>query len=212
MSAHDTLIAATPVNREHRSRLLQAMAVAAASKGLAVTTISDVVREAGVSKRTFYEHFSSKEACFLTLYRELAAAAVKTLGDALTPEKPWQAQVETALHAYFSHLAAGPGLMRALFVEIHHLGAEGLQVRREVMRQFAEFMLTVVNGGSNLGDGGGRKEPQILTQTMAMAAVGGINELVLEMIEQGQAASVDTLTPAAAEIVRVLAHADIADL
>ena len=33
-------------------------------------TIADVVRVARVSKRTFYEHFADKEACFLALYAE----------------------------------------------------------------------------------------------------------------------------------------------
>lgn len=198
------------VASEHRSRLLHAMAVLAASKGLAATTIADIVREAGVSKRTFYEHFSSKEACFLCLYQQLAAAALRTLRDALSPDRPWQSQIGMALNAYFSHLSGTPGLTKALFVEVHHLGPEGLAVRREVMRQFADFMLEVVNGRpASAAAGCG---PLILTPTMAMAAVGGINELVIEMIEQGRAASVDALTPAAAEMVRVLAHADIADL
>lgn len=199
---------------EHRARLLQAMAVRAADQGLANTTIADIVRQAGVSKRTFYEHFVSKEACFLELYRQVAVAALMTLKDALSPERPWQSQIETALQAYFAHLAAGPGLMRALFVEIHHLGPEGMAVRRAVMREFAGFVLSVVNGA--LGEGRDREEgknpPQVLTSTMALAAVGGINELVIDFIEQGRASEVEELTGAAAEMVRVLAHADIADL
>lgn len=209
MSAIESTVT-EPVAGEHRNRLLQAMAAMAASKGLAATTIADIVREAGVSKRTFYEHFSSKEACFLSLYRQLAAAALRTLRDALSGEKPWQSQIEMALHAYFTHLSSGPGLMKALFVEVHHLGPEGMAVRREVMRNFANFMLEVVNGSHPPETAG--KEPLVLTPTMAMAAVGGINELVIEMIEQGRAESVNALTPAAAEMVRVLAHADIVDL
>jgi hypothetical protein len=43
---------------------------------------------------------------------------------------------------------------------------------------------------------------------MAMAAVGGINELVLQAIEQGQAAELKKLTPCAGEIVRALTHTD----
>ena len=42
--------------------------------------------------------------------------------------------------------------------------------------------------------------------TMAMAAVGGINELVLMAIERGEAEQLTRLTPAASEIVRALAH------
>lgn len=190
------------------------MAVMAAGKGVATTTIADIVREAGVSKRTFYEHFRTKEDCFLQLYRQVSTASLQTLSGALVGNLPWQSQVETALQAYFSYLAQAPRLMKSLFVEVHHLGPEGMAVRREVMQKFADFMLSVVNGPAlpaSVGETGGLA-PRTLTRTMAMAAVGGINELVLELIEQGREAEVDSLTPAAAELVRVLAHAELAGL
>lgn len=191
------------LEHEHRTRLLQAMATVSAAKGLALTTIADIVREAGVSKRTFYEHFDSKEACFLALYRAASGSALRTLREALKPDRPWQTQIEHALQAYFEHLAAGAGLVRVLFVDIHHLGPEGLRARRDVMQQLADFMVTTVN----------RAEPgaaplRAMSPAMAMAAVGGINELVLQAIEQGQAAELKKLTPCAGEIVRALTHAD----
>lgn len=186
---------------EHRTRLLQAMGSSAADRGFAGTTIADIVREAGVSKRTFYEHFASKEACFLALYRGLSASALRTLSESVRPEKPWHHQIETALNAYFGHLSAGPRLLRTLFVEIHHLGDEGALVRREVMQHLADFLLQTVNSPS-----GGLVASPALSPTMAMAAVGGINELVLMAIERGEAEQLTRLTPAASEIVRALAH------
>ena len=48
------------IANEHRHRLLEGMAQAVAEKGYADTTIADIVREAGVSRRTFYEHFAGK--------------------------------------------------------------------------------------------------------------------------------------------------------
>jgi AcrR family transcriptional regulator len=186
---------------EHRTRLLQAMGSSAADRGFAATTIADIVREAGVSKRTFYEHFASKEACFLALYRAVSASALRTLSESVRPEKPWHHQIETALNAYFGHLSAGPRLLRTLFVEIHHLGGEGAAVRREVMQHLADFLLQTVNHPS-----GGAAASPALSPTMAMAAVGGINELVLMAIERGEAEQLTRLTPAASEIVRALAH------
>lgn len=186
---------------EHRTRLLQAMGSSAADRGFAATTIADIVREAGVSKRTFYEHFVSKEACFLALYRAVSASALRTLSESVRPEKPWHHQIETALNAYFGHLSAGPRLLRTLFVEIHHLGDEGAVVRREVVQHLADFLLQTVNSPS-----GGVAASPALSPTMAMAAVGGINELVLMAIERGEAEQLTCLTPAASEIVRALAH------
>jgi AcrR family transcriptional regulator len=199
----DTPTAPTDVQAipEHRVRLLQAMARCAAEHGFAATTIADIVREAGVSKRTFYEHFSSKEACFLTLYRSVSASALRTLSAAVDPRRPWQTQVESALGAYFAHLAAGPRLLRTLFVEIHHLGTEGAIVRREVMQQLATFMLQTVNRA--VPDGGGGR---VFTPVMAMAAVGGINELVLQAIERDEAEHLTELTGPASEVVRALAR------
>jgi hypothetical protein len=44
---------------------------------------------------------------------------------------------------------------------------------------------------------------------MALAAVGGINELVLEAIEKGEAEQLQALSSAASEVVRALTHAHL---
>src|SRR5438105_1831196 len=51
-----------------RSRLIDAMAQVVAERGYPATTVADVVERAGVSRRTFYEQFADKEACFLAAY------------------------------------------------------------------------------------------------------------------------------------------------
>lgn len=198
MKPKTTRHAEAPPN-EHRARLLQAMASVAAAQGLAATSIAAVVAEAGVSKRTFYEHFADKDACFLALYRAASASALRTLRESVQAERPWQDQVEHALGAYLAHLAAGPQLIRMLFVEIHHLGSAGATVRREVMQHLADYMLETINA-----------DAAALTPTMAMAAVGGIHELVLQAIERGEAAQLERLTASASAVVRLLAGVPIA--
>ncbi|MGE0098369.1 MAG: TetR/AcrR family transcriptional regulator [Hydrogenophaga sp.] len=186
----------SPTHSDHQGRLLQAMANVAASQGLAAASIAAVVAEAGVSKRTFYEHFSGKDDCFLALYRAASGSALRTLREAVDPTQPWQHQVERALGAYLAHLAAGPELVRMLFVEIHHLGSAGAEVRREVMQALADFMLETI------------RDRSAFSPDMAMAAVGGIHELVLQAIERGEAAQLEGLTPGASKVVRLLAGAD----
>lgn len=190
---------------EHRVRLLQAMAKVATAKGLAATTIADIVCEAGVSKRTFYEHFVSKEVCFLDLYRAASASALKTLREAVQPDRPWPSQLEHALSAYLGHLARGTGLIRTLFVEIHHLGVAGLAVRREVMQELAEFLRLTVHEGTPPGSCVSARK---LSTAMALAAVGGINELILVAVERGETERLTELAPCASEVVRSLTLAD----
>ena len=73
MTAEDAPTAAAgpaspPASSEHRARLLEGMARAVAAKGYADTTIADIVREASVSRRTFYENFGDKAECLIALY------------------------------------------------------------------------------------------------------------------------------------------------
>lgn len=180
---------------EHRSRLLEGMARAVAQKGYAATTIADIVREASVSRRTFYEHFDGKAECLVALYEAASHNALKVLRGALDPTHPWQTQVEQALGAYLQGLASNPVLLRTLYVEILGLGPEGLASRRRVNRELAGFMLEVVNGP-------GAKGP--LPEQMAMVVVGGINELVLECIEQDRVGQLPELVGPAAQLVRAV--------
>jgi AcrR family transcriptional regulator len=184
----------SPVH-QHRSRLLEGMAHAVAAKGYAETTIADIVREASVSRRTFYEHFSTKAECLIALYGAASHNALKVLRDAIDPRQEWQTQVESALNAYLGCMAQNPVLMRTLFIDILGLGAEGLEARRRVNREIAEFMLGVVNTPT-------RKTP--LTAGMAMAVVGGINELILESIEQDRIAQLQELVAPASALVRAV--------
>lgn len=203
------IAASASLDHEHRVRLLQAMAVLAGERGYVRTTIADLVREAGVSKRSFYEHFSGKEACFLALYRAASGSALRALRQAVHTDKPWQLQVEHALGAYFSHMSLDPRLLKTLFVEIHQLGEPGAALRREVMQQIVDFMQATIQTDPQSGIG---STHAVLKPAMAMAAVGGINELVLQAIEQGRAGELQALTPVASELVRALARVELSGL
>lgn len=196
--AHASSITDTPT---HRSRLLSALAKALAEQGYATVTIADIVRLAGVSRRTFYEHFEGKQACFEALYRAASASALRTLQDAIDPAQPWHTQLQRALGSYLGHLAAGPDLLRSLFVDIHHLGDDGAALRRETMTRLADFLRETINRSEAPADPAFRP----LTPELSIAAVGAINELVLTAIERGEAAQLASLTPVAVSIVRALA-------
>lgn len=171
------------------------MAHAVAAKGYGATTIADIVSAAGVSRRTFYEHFEDKAHCLASLYEAASHNALQVLRKALDPNAPWQAHVEQALRAYFEALAANPVLLRTLFIEILGLGAEGLAARRRVNDELATFMLKVVNPGRIAGP---------LSPVLATAVVGGLNELVLQLIEDNAVERLPELVAPAAALVRAV--------
>ncbi|MEO7392518.1 MAG: TetR/AcrR family transcriptional regulator [Ramlibacter sp.] len=190
------------VIHEHRHRLLEGMAHVVAAKGYGDTTIADIVREASVSRRTFYEHFSTKAACLISLYEASSHNALKVLKGAIDPAHEWQTQIERALAAYLGCMAQNPVLMRTLFIEILGLGTAGLQARRRVNQEIADFMLGVVNGRE-----GSPKRGKPLPGGLAVAVVGGINELVLEYIEQDRVAHLLELVEPSSQLVRAVTEA-----
>lgn len=181
---------------DHRRRLLDAMSAVVARKGYADTTIADIAAEARVSKRTFYEQFAGKAECLFALYVAASRQALEALQQAIDPAQDWHAQVERAVQAYLATLACNPPLLRTLFIEILHLGPEGLRVRRRVNQDIADFIVGVVGSRAAL--------PAPLLPAMAMAIVGGINELILQAIEQNTVEQLPALTGAAAHLVRTV--------
>lgn len=187
---------------EHHARLLEGMAKALAAKGYADTTIADIVREAAVSRRSFYEHFATKADCLLALYEAASEQALVVLIGAVDPLQPWQTQVEHAVTAYLDFLAEDPALLKTLFVEILGLGLPGLAVRRKVNAQIAGFI-----SAATVGEQGAR----LMTPELAMTVVGGINELILQAIEEDRPTDLRRLVEPATRLIRAVAMSGTAD-
>jgi Bacterial regulatory proteins, tetR family len=61
------------VVRSQRDRLLDAMAEICASDGYGAATVAAIVARAGVSRKTFSEQFTDREACLLAAYDAILA-------------------------------------------------------------------------------------------------------------------------------------------
>jgi AcrR family transcriptional regulator len=166
----------------HRLRLVGAMAALLAEKGYSTVTIADIARQARVSKRTFYEHFPDKDACFIACYETLSDMVLQAIVDAMAGELPWVKRMRASTRAYLSTLESQPALTRTLMMDIYAAGPEALKVRRQVQRRFADNLRRIV-------DQGRKENPELprLSKAMATAIIGGINELVLVAVEEGRA-------------------------
>mgnify|MGYP001067164248 CR=1 FL=1 len=59
-----------------RSKLIEATARVALKLGLRRVTVRHILEEADLSRRTFYQHFKSKEEAALSLYRSVSTELV----------------------------------------------------------------------------------------------------------------------------------------
>src|SRR5687767_14844110 len=77
------------VAASQRTRLLEAVGRAVADRGYAGATIDDIVRRAGVSKKTFYEHFRDKEHCFVAAYESASEELFQRVSAAQREPHDW---------------------------------------------------------------------------------------------------------------------------
>lgn len=182
-----------------RSRLLLGMREALSEKGYAESTILDVVRHARVSKRTFYEHFADKEACFLATYEGISADLLQRIAEVAGEIPLGEDQLEATTRAYFSFLEEHQALGRAFLTEIHAAGPDARKVRRKVMQRFADLLRALVEQGRI-------DNPLVesLSPDLAIAIVGGINELLLTTIEEGRMDRLGALRESAVALIRAV--------
>jgi AcrR family transcriptional regulator len=173
-----------------RGRMLGAMADAVADKGYAATTVAHVVARAGVSRKTFYEHFRDKEECFLAAFDAgvdlllAAIVAAQPVGD----DGGWIALMRARVRAYLDTLASNPAFARTFLIEVFAAGPRALERRADVLRRFARLF-------RDLHEEARRQFPELpsVPEPIYVAAVGAINELVSDFAREGRTAELPEL-------------------
>src|SRR5438270_1381912 len=100
-----------------RRRLFSAAADVFARVGYADASAEAISREAGMSKATFYEHFSNKEECILALVDAAGQASrLAVAAAASSTEERFEAKVHARVHAFLAGLEAFPEMARVVLV------------------------------------------------------------------------------------------------
>jgi AcrR family transcriptional regulator len=158
-----------------RERILAATERLIAAKGCAGTTIEGIVKEAGVSSVTFYEHFGDKEECFVAAFDR----AVEELRAAIPAGLSGPGQAREALASLLDAIDAEPDRARLCFVEAQQGGPR--------LRARYEAALDAVAGE--------------LSDSLGQAIAGGLAWLLRERLELGGGEGVRDLLPRMTEIV-----------
>jgi AcrR family transcriptional regulator len=116
------------VAHSQRDRILNAMAASCAAKGYGATTITDIVRTAGVSRATFYELFRDKQECFHAAMELALADTMSRIIDVYSPDKPWATTVRDAAESFLELLASRPDFARMAMIEAPATGERGYEL------------------------------------------------------------------------------------
>ncbi len=127
------------VREQQRRRIIKGAITAFAHQGYATTTISDIVKNARVSRQVFYELFKTKEACFLAA-EALGRQALQTNMLAQTASSGTtdpQQLVRNMIHAYLQLCQDEPEFAKAWAIEFPGISATALHQRTEYFQLLA---------------------------------------------------------------------------
>jgi AcrR family transcriptional regulator len=163
-----------------RDRMLAAMAEAVADKGYAGTAVADVIAGAGVSRKTFYEQFANKEACFLAAYDAGVGLLLGAIDEAIrTAEGGPLDAARAGTRCYLEMLAANPALARTFLLEVTAAGPAARERHAAVHERFAEQLRAVHT--ALRAELEGLEEPPPYT---FRACVGAVHELVVDELRR----------------------------
>ena len=184
-------LAREEVLASQRGRMLAAISEAVAEKGYAATTVADVVGRAGVSRKTFYEHFADKEECFLAAWDAGVQTLIETVTTAtLEAEGSWKDRLHAGVRAYLETLVAMPAFARTFLIEVLAAGPRALDRRADVHARFAELLRTLHERQREVAP----ELPELPDEVFA-ATVGAVEALVAERVRQGRTAELAELEP-----------------
>jgi AcrR family transcriptional regulator len=190
----------------HRERLIAAMAASIEEKGYRNTSVADVVRIARTSRRTFYEHFEDRDACFLALFEATTGEMMGAIAATMQFDGQWEEPIDAAVGAYLDSVAARPALFESFTHELPGLGPSGVARARGVAEGFADLLVA-------LADAGRRERPELLARPLqrdtAVIIVGGLRELIVSALEQRR--DVSELRASAAGAVKAIVRAAVLD-
>ena len=162
-----------------RARICEAMARVVAEHGYGPATIGEVVANARISRRTFYEHFEDKEACFLETYRIGCENGIAQIDEAVRAldQPDWRTRLAVSLETYLAILAAEPHFARVLLIEVLGAGPRALAMREQVLGVYVEHY-------RGLRELARAEEPDLpaVPDEFLRALVGGIAELVQQCL------------------------------
>jgi AcrR family transcriptional regulator len=169
------------VEASQRTRLLEAVGRAVAERGYAAATIDDVVRRAGVSKKTFYEHFADKEDCFLAAYEAASEELLARVREAHAIHDDWLERTRAGVRAYLRWLAAEPALARVFLIEVAAAGPRALERREALRDRYAELIR--------------ERRPSDLPFEILHAVVAAVDDVVVRHIREHGAERLPELEP-----------------
>jgi AcrR family transcriptional regulator len=174
-----------------RERIIDAVAEIAATRGYAELTVPDIARTAGVSHKTFYEHFANKDQAFSAAFEVMGQQALRLTSLAYGAEPDWPHAIQAGITSLVDYLSSEPSFARLGLVEALAAGPSAMAQRDQILQGFSSLLAP-----GYWDSPAGASVPKLAAEAIS----GGILEVIYYYISNGRA---DELPQTAPQLIYV---------
>jgi AcrR family transcriptional regulator len=167
-----------------RRRIMDAMAELCAERGYEATKIAEIVRRAGVARKTLYDNFDGKEEVFLAAFDSTVEEVTHRIAQACEEaDAGWSGQVAAGLRAFLAYVAEQPAAARLCLIEAMSATPAASARYDDALQRVVDLLR--------------RKAPRDtgLPGTIEETLVGGVAWILHQQIRRGEAKAALELMP-----------------
>jgi AcrR family transcriptional regulator len=173
-----------------QQRIMDAIAELTAERGYEATKIGDIVRRAGVARKTLYDNFEGKEELLLAAFDATVEEVMRRVEEACAEVAGgWDERVEAGLGAFLGYVAEEPARARMCLIEAMSATPAATRRYEDAMQGFVELT------------GGNVPRSDQLPETIEETLVGGVAWIVHQKIRRHETEKALDLLPELAEFV-----------
>jgi AcrR family transcriptional regulator len=178
------------IAQHKQRRIMDALAELTAEQGYEATKISDIVKRAGVARKTLYDNFEGKEEVFLAAFDAARDEVVRRIKEGSSDaDGSSRERVEGGLAAFLGYVAEQPSLAQMCMIEAQQATPATNKRYEDAVEIFVELTRRALPDDERPPD------------TIAEALVGGVARIISQQIRRGEAESAEDLLPELTEFM-----------
>jgi AcrR family transcriptional regulator len=187
--------------KDQRRRLLDAAGHVFAEVGWADATVEAIVNRAGMSRRTFYEHFDDLRECLMTLHQKVSKVSFRAVESSVHAQTDPPEKLKMGVTAFLGGIAMFPHMARVMFRVIRSAGPEFETAHEQMMARFAKLVLDGVLSSFDHG-GRGKMPADGQVELRVFALVSGMEAVAMRYVHRGEEAKALEAAPVLIDMVQ----------
>lgn len=176
---YDRSLSAAARKKLQKREIVVAATTVFSRLGIGGASVEEIVREAGMSRRTFYQHFEDLPAVLAEVHDASGKFAMRVVDDAIASSDEPLVQLDRGIRALLELISQNSGLARVLFGDLRIAGARFEARQGKLRRHFATLLEEVLAEAHERGELGRPPDP-----TTVIAIVAGIEAVGARVAQQ----------------------------